>query len=61
MKFKVFVSGNQTELREEMFAAQDAILDSPVIRDLKGLVDENQIYSTGKRKNRRYKALLNSD
>lgn len=33
MKFKVFVSGNQTELREERFAAQDAILNSPVIRD----------------------------
>ncbi len=33
MKFKVFVSSNQTELSEERFAVQDAILNSPIIRD----------------------------
>ena len=33
MKFKVFISGNQTELKEERFAAQDAILNSPIIKD----------------------------
>lgn len=33
MKFKVFVSGNQTELKEERYAIQDAILNSPIIKD----------------------------
>lgn len=33
MKFKLFVSGNQTELREERLAVQDAILNSPILRD----------------------------
>ncbi|MDP3066339.1 MAG: hypothetical protein Q8N08_06310 [Methanobacteriaceae archaeon] len=32
MKFKVFVSGNQTELVEERFAVKDAIGNTPIIK-----------------------------
>lgn len=33
MRFKVFISGNQTELGEERFAVKDAIQDAPIIRN----------------------------
>jgi ATP-dependent DNA helicase RecG len=33
MKFKVFVSGNQTELSNERFAIKDTLLKTPVIRN----------------------------
>ena len=33
MKFKVFVSGNQTELRKERRAISEAIKSTPVIKD----------------------------
>lgn len=33
MRFKVFISGNQTELREERFAVKDAIQYTPIIRN----------------------------
>lgn len=33
MKFKVFVSANQTELKEERFATKEVILNTPVIKN----------------------------
>lgn len=33
MKFKVFVSGNQSELREERFAVKDAIINTGIFRE----------------------------
>jgi ATP-dependent DNA helicase RecG len=33
MKFKVFISANQTELKEERLATKEAILNTPIIKN----------------------------
>ncbi len=45
------------KLYQEIFKVSDRTAS----RDLKELLDKNQVYSIGKRKNRKYKASLNSD
>lgn len=48
------------EFTNKIYQETFKVSDRTALRDLSGLVDKNQVYTIGKRKNRKYKASLNS-